>query len=93
MAIRYNYDDMRATSQRLIALVNDFACAYKNMASSVEWEGEARQRFDSAVDQRLATVVAMMSEVSQMPQKSADNMENKDAELAAEVRARFSSLF
>ncbi len=38
MAIRYNYDDMRATSQRLIALVNDFACAYKNMASSVEWE-------------------------------------------------------
>lgn len=93
MPIRYNYDDMRATSQRLTALVNDFAIAYKNMASNIEWEGAAREKFDYAVEQRLASMIALMTEVSEMPKKATDNMENKDLELAASVRERFAGLF
>ncbi|MBR3720188.1 MAG: hypothetical protein IKN09_00380 [Clostridia bacterium] len=93
MPIRYNYDDMRATSQRLTALVNDFAVAYKNMASNIEWEGKAREKFDQAVEQRLATMIAMMTEVSEMPKNAANNMENKDKELAEKVRANFANLF
>ena len=93
MPIRYNYEDMREKSQKLTALVNDFACAYKNMASNIEWEGAAREKFNIAVDQRLATVVALLNEVSQMPKESADMMERKDAELAAKVRAQFANFF
>ncbi len=89
MSIRYDYQSMRETTEKLQSLVADFACAYKNTANNVEWDGAARQKFDEKVEQALATVVAMMEEVSAIPKNSANKMQEKDAEMAAKVRAAF----
>ncbi len=91
--IRYNYADMRQKTEQLATLVAEFYCSYRTIASNIEWEGPARQKFDVAVEKALTDFVGVMNEVSMMPKNTADNMEQTDAELAARVREQFPSLF
>lgn len=89
MALKYNYESMEKTTRELQALVNDFAVSYKNIANSVEWEGRGRDSFDNQVDSQLSAVVALLTEVSNMPQRSADKMRQADHDMAERVRRAF----
>ena len=89
----YNIDDMKQKSRQLESLVDEFLCSYRSIAANIDWQGKAREKFNADVEQHLATVKTMMTELSQMPSQSADNMENADREQAAKVQKKFQTLF
>ena len=90
MPIRYNYDDIRATSQILNALVTDFAVAYKNMASNIEWEGAASEAYVAKFDElRPAFTDAqnLLEDIAKALENTATAVETTDNEIASKFNA------
>lgn len=83
--MRYNIEDINEKGAKLEQMTEAYIAEFQQVASSIDWEGDARNHFDSQV----AAIMGELQRLVLFPREKAQQIQEADHRMAERIRNMF----